>query len=204
MLITDPAFAAGVVSGKARLPGTLRGDGSSVVRVDYLPTEAKVVRDEWFYTSGDDRVFPRGLPVGRVTVSERGRDFRDVKLAPSGLDRGFEEVLVVIDGIHELLPEGGSGVEATNESSQLLPAPASTGTDLPAIAPDPTAPGSQAMRTDADRLLDRYRKIGEAQGHKFGAGGAPNFNAPVTAPNAAGAPAAPNSKPGAVAVPPGQ
>jgi rod shape-determining protein MreC len=232
MLITDPAFAAGVISGKNRLTGTLRGDGSSMVRVDYLPTEAKVTRDEWFYTSGDDRVFPRGLPVGRVTVSDRGRDFRDVKLAPSGLQGGFEEVLVVINGVHELLPEDNPGQPSTgspagsNDASQLLPSPDNPADPATVVAPPPdatlTTPAAPvpaaAMRTDADRLLDRYRKIGEAQGHKYGSGRAPDFNAPITpsapgpgatatgtaTPGVAPNPAVPNPKPGAVAVPPRQ
>src|SRR5205085_8095682 len=63
MLVTDPSFAAGVISAKNRVPGTLHGDGKNTVKIDYMPTEAKIDGGDWFYTSGDDRVFPRGLPV---------------------------------------------------------------------------------------------------------------------------------------------
>jgi rod shape-determining protein MreC len=219
MLITDPAFAAGVISNKNHLPGTLRGDGSQNLRVDYLPTEAKLTRGEWFYTSGDDRVFPRGLPVGRVTITERGRDFRDVKLVPSGLERGLDAVLIVIQGVHELLPNNGDGQQQaapTGETTQLLPIPdAIAGSSVAGneLVPTPDAvaiPGAPvpAPRTDADRLLERYRKIGEAQGHKYGSGRAPDFNAPVNTPAAATPPQntvvpppATNPKPGVV---PGQ
>jgi len=65
-LITDSGFAAGVVSQKNRVFGTLRGLGYAACRVDYVQNEEKVEAGEWFYTSGDDRVFPRGLPVGRA------------------------------------------------------------------------------------------------------------------------------------------
>jgi len=186
MMVTDPAFAAGVISGKNRLPGTLRGDGSTAVRVDYLPTEARLNPGDWFYTSGDDRVFPRGLPVGRVSASTRGRDFRDVRLNPSGLQRGVEEVLIVMDGVHQLLPDetAAQSPTASTDTSQLLPAPPADPNAPPVTEPPPTQP----IRTDADRLLERYKKIGEAQGHHYGSGSAPNFNAPVPSATAAATP----------------
>ena len=187
MLVTDPAFAAGVISGKNRLPGTLRGNGSPSAMIDYLPTEARIERGDWFYTSGDDRVFPRGLPVGRVLSSLRGRDFRDIRITPSGMERGVEEVLIVIEGVHELLPSQDNPAmagSASGETSQLLPAPEGSDT---AVVATPTP----SVRTDADRVVERYRRIGEAQGHQYGSGGAPNFNAPLpTAPSAAATPGA--------------
>jgi rod shape-determining protein MreC len=170
MLVTDSSFAAGAVSEKFRLNGTLRGDGTAFAKVDYLPNEAKVVVGEWFYTSGDDRVFPRGLPVGQVTSSVRGREFRDIVVALSGVRRGIEEVLIVLDGVHEPLPSEGNGQPTGGEVS-LLPPPAGTETAPPAEA--------SSVHTDADRVLDRYRLQGEQQGHKFGSGGVPNFNAPI-------------------------
>ena len=207
MLVTDPSFAAGVVSAKNRLPGTLRGDGSGLARVDFMPTEAKVERAEWFYTSGDDRVFPRGLPVGRVTVSDRGRDFRDVRIAPSGLEQGLDAVLIVLDGVHQQLPDEtpGQGPVSSTDTTPLLPAPPDAGLAAAQSAAQPSLPNAAASvpalpaappRTDADRVLDQYRKIGEAQGHRYGSGPAPNFNAPVAGatgtPQAKAAPSAPS------------
>jgi rod shape-determining protein MreC len=46
--------------------GTLKGQGTPICRVDYVPFEDKVEPGEWLYTSGDDRIFPRGFPVGVV------------------------------------------------------------------------------------------------------------------------------------------
>ena len=68
MLITDPDFAAGVVSQKSGVVGTLKGQGYATCKVDYVPNEEKVDPGEWFYTSGDDRVFPKGFPVGVARV----------------------------------------------------------------------------------------------------------------------------------------
>ena len=54
----------------------------------------------------------------------------------------------------------------------------------------------QTGNTDADRLKTAYKKIGDAQGHVYGAGGPPNFNIKVTGnpPPAAARPA--NPEPG--------
>ncbi len=71
LVITDPTFAAGVISQKNRVHGTLKGQGHSTVIVDYVQNEQTVEQGEWFYTSGDDRIFPKGLPAGQVATVAR-------------------------------------------------------------------------------------------------------------------------------------
>src|SRR4029077_17953159 len=66
VLITDSAFAAGVISQKNRVHGILRGQGSGLCRIERVQSEEKVEVGEWFYTSGDDRLFPKGMPAGQV------------------------------------------------------------------------------------------------------------------------------------------
>jgi rod shape-determining protein MreC len=156
-LITDPTFAAGVISEKHRVRGALKGQGHGACRVDYVQAEEKVEVGEWFYTSGDDRVFPRGLPVGVVTAVRDGNPFKEIFVAPSGLQGGLEEVLIVLEGVHLELPEH----RTPDTRMYLLPPP-------PDAAAATNAPRGPV--TDADRLLERYRAIGEAQGHKFGEG----------------------------------
>jgi rod shape-determining protein MreC len=169
LLITDPTFAAGVISQKHRVRGTVRGQGqTSKCSVEYIQNEEKVDLGEWFYTTGDDGVFPRGLPVGTVASVQPGQTDKLVSLAPSGLQGGMEEVLVILEGVHQAIPEG----QAPSFAVHLQPPPPGEGP-----AGEPEAP---ALSTDADRLRQRYQKIGEAEGHKFGEGtpGAkpPDFN----------------------------
>jgi rod shape-determining protein MreC len=170
VLITDPSFAAGVISQKNRVHGTLKGQGHSVCLIDYIQNEEHVTVGEWFYTSGDDRVFPKGLPVGQVKISRNGNMFfKEVFLVPSGLQQGLEEVLVVLEGVHQDIPE-------TAESGQplhLLPAP-----PRDPSAGDPQGVLSGNLSTDADQVLDKYKRIGEKQGHVYGVAGGkpPNFN----------------------------
>src|SRR5579863_3515261 len=78
LLITDPAFAAGVISQTNRVHGTLKGQGYSTAMVDYVQNEERLDQGEWFYTSGDDRIFPKGLPVGEATVVRPGKSHKEI------------------------------------------------------------------------------------------------------------------------------
>jgi len=155
LLITDSTFAAGVISGRHRVQGTLKGLSRSMCMVDYLQNEELVEVGEWFYTSGEDRIFPRGLPVGQAKVVRAGRTSKEVLVAPSGLARSLEEVLIVVQAVHQEIPSVGS--------APLLPPPG---------APEAEAGGVEgrqsAVGTDADRLLDQYRKTAESSGKGYG------------------------------------
>ncbi len=150
LLITDPTFAAGVISQKNRVHGTVRGLGYSSCQVDYIQNEEKVDVGEQFFTSGDDGVFPKGLPVGAVTVARQGNPFKQVFLTPSGLQRGSEEVLVVLDGIHQPIPEP----QIAKSEMHLQPPPAASETAPAASGTAAAAPGTAACQ---HFLRDRRR-----------------------------------------------
>jgi rod shape-determining protein MreC len=160
-LITDPTFAAGVLSAKNRVHGTLKGLGQSKCLVDYVQNEEKVEQGEMFYTSGEDRIFPRGMPVGVASVVRPGKTFKEIYVVPSGFQRGLEEVLIVLQGVHQSIPDPNTPSLKTEVYVQPPP-PADEGEAVR----DPLG----ALSTDADRLKKRYQRIGEAQGHKFGEG----------------------------------
>jgi len=181
MMVTDPAFAAGVVSQRARVHGTLKGQSPSVCIVDYVQNEDDVKDGDWFFTSGDDRIFPKGLPVGRVKTSRTGGIFREIRLEPSGIRGGIEEVLIVVEGVHQEIPDSTQ----SSQELHMLPRPPAEPESDPNKMIDFSTTGS-ALTTDADQVLERYRRLGAAQGHTYGAGGVPNFNIPVPdAPRAA-------------------
>ncbi len=171
LLITDPTFAAGVLSEQNRVHGTIKGQRNGTLMVDYIQNEQRVDLGEWFYTSGDDRIFPKGLPVGKVVAVRPGKARKEVYLTPSGLNSGVEEVLVVVEGVHASIPEAASPAQAVHMQD---PPPVSPGEEV-----TPLQTGAPA--TDADRLLDRYRKIGEIEKHEYGGHGgrAPNYNVTV-------------------------
>ncbi len=176
VLITDPQFAAGVVSRKNAVQGTLIGQADGLCRIEYVQNEETVEEGEWFFTSGDDRTFPRGLPVGQVVSARKGLILKEIVLAPSGLHGGLEEVLVVIEGVHQPVPDEPVPVV----EAPLLPLPPAA-TELPAVGRVAAAQeATPRLSTDADRLMQRYQTLGEAQGHTFGEGlpgsAPPDFN----------------------------
>ncbi len=174
LLVTDPTFGAGVVSQKNRVHGTLKGSGHGQCLVDYVQNEQKVDVGEWFYTSGYDRVFPRGFPVGQATVVRNGRFGKEIFVSPSGFQGGLDEVLIVTEGVHQSIPD-----QATASSDvHLTPAPPAEAAGTPS--------GLSALpgNTDADRIKSAYKKIGDAQNHVFGEGAPgskpPDFNIKVS------------------------
>jgi rod shape-determining protein MreC len=180
LLITDPEFAAGVVSQKHQTHGTLKGQGTPVCKLDYVPPEDKVDPGEWLYTSGDDRVFPRGFPVGVVKSVRPGQPFQEIDVQPAGMQHGVEDVLILLEGAHQPIPE----TPPANQPVYLAaPLPAAAG-GSGALAVTPSA----SAGTEADKLREQYKAVGDAQGHKFGEGlpgsKPPDFNLPL--PSAAG------------------
>jgi rod shape-determining protein MreC len=161
MLVTDPSFAAGVISQKNHTRGTLKGQGQPQAIVDYVQNEQKVEPGELFYTSGDDRIFPKGFPAGKAEVVKNGKTFKQIFIAPSAFQNGLEEVLVVLEGVHQPIPE----VEIASPGIKMLPPPP----DAAATAGQANA-GTAALLTDADRLKSEYKQAGEAQKHVFGDG----------------------------------
>ncbi|MBI3207838.1 MAG: rod shape-determining protein MreC [Candidatus Solibacter usitatus] len=175
MLLTDSSFAAGVVSERFRVHGTAKGQGHGTLVVDYVPSELRVEVGEKFYTSGDDRIFPKGLLVGEVKVVRPGRNYKEIFVAPSAFQLGLEEVLIVVGGVHQPLP----GEKAEPLPYHLMTTPGAR-QEVPNAGNTVTAP-----TTDADRIREKVRKLGETSGVKFGEGGRlPDFSSTTASPPA--------------------
>ena len=183
LLATDADFAAGVISQDGTVRGTLKGQGTPLVKVDYVPIQERVQPGEWFYTSGDDRIFPRGFPVGIVRSVRDGQPFKEILLDAVGLDRGLEDVLIITQGVHQNIP----AVPVADQPVYIAPPlPDESRNAAPAAAGAPPI-------TEADKLRQEYQAAGEAEGHKFGSieSGPPNFTGiPTTLPKTPGPAAA--------------
>lgn len=182
LLVTDQDFAAGVVSQKNQTRGTLKGTGKDYCIVDYVAASDKVEVGEWFYTSGDDRIFPRGFPVGVVKQVKDSQPFKEIILEPSGAHRGLEDVLIILNGVHQEIPT----TPPTDQAVYIAPPPPSaSGPGGSAASTSPSTDAADmgatgATGTEADKLRVRYKAIGDAQNHVFGEGlpgsKPPNFN----------------------------
>ncbi|NWG12157.1 MAG: rod shape-determining protein MreC [Acidobacteria bacterium] len=98
-LITNSDASLGVMLAVSHSPGVLSGTGGIELRLDYINNTEKVAAGDVVVTSGLDSVFPKGIPVGQVVKSQKGKTvFRDIQVRPfAGMLRS-EEVLVVLGG----------------------------------------------------------------------------------------------------------
>ena len=165
LLITDPTFKVGIES-QGRVHGVL-DCGAGKCTVEQIQNEDKVSPGEWFYTSGEDRIFPKGFPVGTVISAQPGQGMKDIKLNLSGAPGGVEEVLVVLRGNHQQIPAAPTEQETAMKT-------------LPAPPPDGSETGGQVVKpqTEADKVMEKYAVIGKEQNHEYGGYGSalPNFN----------------------------
>ncbi len=205
MLANSQGFAASVISQKHRTPGLLKGDGSSC-HVEGIRNEQPLDEGEWFYTSGDDRIFPRGLRVGEARNVRNGAGGKEVEVRPAALDRDVSEVLILVDAVHGQIPDLAIPPQP---EVQVLPPPEGAREGEAAAVAVPAGGETPMPRTDADRMKERYQRIIEGQGIQIGVTPyrAPDFNrqpaaqtpAPVVRPPgespAPGGPAAPKEAP---------
>ena len=98
LMISDRDGGAGVILQNSRLQGILRGSPTGELRVSDIMADEKIDEGEEVVTSGGDRIYPKGLPVGTVTQVYPDRDndtFLFVRVKPAADLNRLEEVLVV-------------------------------------------------------------------------------------------------------------
>jgi rod shape-determining protein MreC len=125
LMINDRESGAGVILQNSRLQGILRGSPQGELHVSDIMSDEKIDVGEEVVTSGGDRIYPKGLPVGTVTHVSPDRDndpFLAVKVKPAADLSRLEEVLVVTR-IAEQVPQAGStaNVRAADILSERLP-----------------------------------------------------------------------------------
>ncbi len=100
LLANDPNSAIDVLVQKNRVQGILKGNGSNGFNLLYVLKNADVEKGDAIVTSGLGDIFPKGLPVGKVsevTKSKRGM-FQQIDVEPS-VDFSQLEYLIII--MHE-------------------------------------------------------------------------------------------------------
>ncbi|MDA2934490.1 rod shape-determining protein MreC [Acidobacteria bacterium AH-259-D05] len=96
-LITNDGAAAGAMLEVSRLQGVIQGDGSDILRWNFIPNYESVEVGEIVYTSGTDRMYPKGYPIGKVIKSQKGPAvYRDIQVKPFVDYLRLEEIMVVV------------------------------------------------------------------------------------------------------------
>jgi rod shape-determining protein MreC len=136
LTINDPTSGVGATLVNSRLQGIVKGTPTGEVQLNYIMGDEAVQPGEALVTSGGDRVFPKGLPIGKVATVNMGRNlFLNITLKPAAdLDR-LEEVLVITQQKPRSPDVAGLGpIRASDILAQHLPGVPQT--------PPPAAPNA--------------------------------------------------------------
>ena len=170
LVITDPDSGVGALLEKSRVHGAVRGSGGFFCQLAYVVNGQSVEVGEQVLTSGEDLIYPKGLPIGSVTSVKPGRVFHEIEVQPSARLNRLEEVLVVVGGAGKQIPFRAEAPFVTRTSPRQ--AGATVATAAPPVAAATTKAEARAKavarprtrpETDADKLLEAYRT---AQLHK--------------------------------------
>jgi rod shape-determining protein MreC len=146
--IDDQSSGVGAILDKTRLQGILSGTPSGELVLGRVMSDETVPAGELVLTSGGDSIFPKGLPIGRVTKVAPGSDlFLSIHVRPAADLSKLEEVLVVtkIDE-RQAEPDRTGAARAVDILAERLPGvpskPDSTGTETTPGTASPAGEGS--------------------------------------------------------------
>lgn len=97
-LLSDPQSAVGVLVKRTRVQAVFKGTGAREIELDYIDNDNEVEVGDELITSGLDGLYPKGLPVGTVSVVDPRRGLFRVVRSKLHVDIGrLEEVLVLVE-----------------------------------------------------------------------------------------------------------
>ena len=97
-LIVDPQSAVGVMLQTTRRQGIVKGTGGRDLDLDYIDDDNDLKEGDTFITSGEDRIYPKGLPVGTIlSVGPRRGLLKTVQIRPTADLGRLEEVLCITE-----------------------------------------------------------------------------------------------------------
>jgi len=153
LMINDPTSGVGAMMVNSRLQGVVKGTPTGGVMLDHIMAGETVQPGEPLVTSGGDRIFPKGVPIGTVLKTGTGHNnMLDIQVKPAANLNRLEEVLVIT---HQKQREPDTAGLGTIRASDLLaehlpsvPSPADStavpaaGAPAGAAAAKPASPGA--------------------------------------------------------------
>lgn len=146
LLITDPNSRIPVVSQKNRIQGIVKGEGPTrELTLQYVPQGAAIEEGEVLVTSGLEEIFPKGLPVARVTSIGRSGSslFQLIHATPLFSPLQLEEVAMLFKA---------TAMQAAS-GAPVAPAPVSPQPVTPLVTPPaaaaPSAKPAKGPKTPA-------------------------------------------------------
>lgn len=97
-LIIDSQSAVGVLERATRRQAILRGTGGRDLELEYIDDDNDLKEGDLFITSGLDRIYQKGLPVGAiVSIGPRRGLFKTMQVRPIADLGRLEEVICMLD-----------------------------------------------------------------------------------------------------------
>ena len=146
-------LGVGALLATSRTQAPVNGSGEPLLGMEYVSNEVKVEAGEAVLTSGQDRIFPKDLPVGTVLEAkpDRHTGFQQIKVKPAARLDQLEEVLVLLTR-QEFAPRKGSdapGGSPSTPSSNGASSGASSGATARVNPAAPVATPPPARRLPA-------------------------------------------------------
>jgi rod shape-determining protein MreC len=103
LLLTDHASGIAATIQRSRARGVVKGKGEGLCSLEFTTREEDVKVGDMVITSGIGGVFPKGVPIGEVTMVKRGEYgiFQTVTIRPSASISHLEEALVILREPHD-------------------------------------------------------------------------------------------------------
>ena len=85
LLLNDKDSGVGALLSATRTQGVVKGTGKPQLSMDYVSNDTKISPGETLLTSGQDRIFPKDLPVGTVVdaMPDRRTPFMQINVKPA-------------------------------------------------------------------------------------------------------------------------
>ena len=143
LLIDDKDSGVGALFADSRTHGVVKGTGDPLPIMDYVVNDEKIHPGEVILTSGEDRIFPKGLPVGVVKDASPGTPFQVIHVQPAvHLDR-IEDVLVLLTRQDVALKSTEVPVDPNAQTAAPAAAPVSPSPDSKSLAVPGASPASK-------------------------------------------------------------
>lgn len=141
-LISDRESGVGAMFAASHAHGIVKGTGDPDPQMDYIVNEEKVQPGDEIITSGDDRIFPKGLSVGVVADDKAASPFQVIHIRTAAhLDR-LEDVLV-------LLTSRDLNLKSAAEPSPARAEPANSKAPSSGAAQHQAAPSAKGLKPGA-------------------------------------------------------
>ena len=98
LLLADPNSKVSVMTQRSRARGVVQGDGRGGCLLKYVESTADVRKGDVLITSGNSKIYPEGLLVGRIeTLARRPGDlFQYAGVSPETNFKKLEEVAIIL------------------------------------------------------------------------------------------------------------